>query len=95
MLNQIVLVGRISKISTNNEKTIVRVSIPRSFKNEEGIYENDIIPVQLEGQIAKSTIEYCRQGDIIGIKGRLQNDINRVVVKAEKVTFLSSRKEGE
>ena len=95
MLNQIVLVGRISKISTNNEKTTVRVSIPRSFKNEKGIYENDIIPVQLEGQIAKSTIEYCRQGDIIGIKGRLQDDINRVVVKAEKVTFLSSRKEGE
>ena len=56
MLNQIVLVGRISKISTNNEKTTVRVSIPRSFKNEKGIYENDIIPVQLEGQIAKSTI---------------------------------------
>ena len=47
---------------------------------------------------AKSTTEYCKKGDIIGIKGRIQS---RVIEKenekkylmeivAEKVTFLSS-----
>jgi len=50
--------------------------------------------------VAKSTIEYCKKGDIIGVKGRLQTRVYEkdeqkkylTEVVAEKVTFLSSKK---
>ena len=54
--------------------------------------------------VANSTAEYCHKGDIVGIKGRIQvsnyddEDGNKkymTEVIAEKVTFLTSKKEEE
>ena len=54
--------------------------------------------------IAENTAEYCKKGDIVGVKGRLQsssfekedgNKEFRTQVMAEKVTFLSSRSKDE
>ena len=52
--------------------------------------------------IAETTAEYCKKGDLIGVRGRLQNrplvnaedtKLNSVEVVAERVTFLSSKKQ--
>lgn len=95
MLNQIVLVGRITKeIEVEGEtKAIVTLAVPRSFKNTDGEYETDLIPCVLWNGIATNTKEYCRKGDLVGIKGRVQSDENGIVLVAEKLTFLSSKKE--
>lgn len=95
MLNQIVLVGRIVKFSEENDTTIVSVAVPRSFKSSEGIYETDFIDCILIKGIAENTKEYCKNGDIIGIKGRIQRiDVeDNIQLIAEKVTFLSTGKE--
>ena len=54
--------------------------------------------------VAESTVEYCKKGDLVGIKGRIQTrDVELedethkkyVEVIAEKVTFLSSKKADE
>ena len=53
--------------------------------------------------IAENTATYCKKGDLVGVKGRLQSreyeyeDERRKVVElvAEKVTFLSSKKADE
>lgn len=96
MLNQVVLVGRINKEIENN---ILSLAIPRNYKNESGEYETDFIDIYVSGNIAKSISEYVKKGDIVGIKGRLERmpQINQknLMVVAEKVTFLSTRKEGE
>ena len=109
MLNQIVLVGRLTRnIKINkskNGKKIANISlaIPRSFKNMEGTYDTDFIDRLAFENIAENTASYCSKGDIVGVKGRVQS---RVVEKegkkeylmdivAEKVTFLSSRKKEE
>ena len=109
MLNQIVLVGRLTRnIKINkseNGKKIANISlaIPRSFKNMEGTYDTDFIECVDFENIAENTASYCSKGDIVGVKGRVQS---RVVEKegkkeylmdivAEKVTFLSSRKKEE
>jgi single-stranded DNA-binding protein len=100
MLNQTVLVGRIYNIVDytfmNGGIKLVMV-IPRSIKNEEGMYPNDYITVQLKGSVANNTLEYCKVGDIVGVKGTLQceNEYDAVTVIAEKITFLSSSKGGE
>lgn len=103
MLNQVVLVGRLVEDvelkNTENgaKKANVTLAVPRSYKNHEGEYETDFIRCQLFGKVAENTAEYCKKGDIIGIRGTLQSykyeDKNYFKVVAEKVTFLSSKKE--
>lgn len=97
MLNNVIIVGRLTDTpilerSENNKKicTII-IATPRSFKNDNGEYETDLIPVQLVGNLAETTNEYCMKGDLIGIKGRLARlQYNDMQIIAEKVTFLSS-----
>lgn len=108
MLNQIVLVGRLIKdpevVTTESGKNIshITIAIPRPFKNVEGEYDTDFIDCVLWNTVAESTSEYCRKGDIIGVKGRVQScivedakgkDYNKIEIVAERVTFLSSKKE--
>lgn len=93
MLNQVVLVGRIVEEVQKEERGYkMRLAIPRSFKNAEGEYETDFIEVQMLNNIGESVRDYCKKGDIVGVKGRLQTGLNNLVeVVAEKVTFLSSK----
>lgn len=109
MLNQIVLVGRLTRnIKINkseNGKKIANISlaIPRSFKNMEGTYDTDFIDCIAFENIAENTASYCSKGDIVGVKGRVQSRVVEkegkkeylVDIVAEKVTFLSSRKKEE
>ena len=109
MLNQVVLVGRLVKdpelVETETSKKMSRVTlaIPRSFKNMDGEYETDFVNCILWDAIAKSAVEYCKKGDIVGIKGRIQSSVVEkddekkyyVDVIAERVTFLSSKRPDE
>ena len=98
MLNQIVLVGRITRqlevkeLENGKKVANMTISIPRSFKNAEGVYDTDFIRCTLWAAIAENTAEYVNKDDLIGIRGRLQSENNISVVIAEKVTFLSSKK---
>ena len=109
MLNQVVLVGRLVKdpelveTETNKKMSRVTLAIPRSFKNMDGEYETDFVNCILWDAIAKSAVEYCKKGDIVGIKGRIQSSVVEkdeekkyyVDVIAERVTFLSSKRPDE
>lgn len=98
MLNQLVFVGRISEIIKESDKKIkVEIKVPRSYKNIEGEYSSDIVTIMLYNTIAQNTIEYCNVGDLIGIKGRIERlDKNKPMeILAEKVTFLSNKKENK
>lgn len=103
MLNQTILVGRLTKDpeiivhEKNKKRTVIDLAVQRSFKNSEGLYESDFIRCVLWNGIAEHTCEYCKKGDLVGIKGRLQtrnyekdNEVKYVTeVIAEKVTFLA------
>lgn len=81
MLNQIVLVGRITRelevVELENGKKVatMNIAIPRSFKNASGEYETDFIDIRVFDSIATNVKEYCRKGDIVGVKGRLQSEV--------------------
>ena len=107
MMNQTVLVGRIvqdpkiTELEDGKKVCNVTIAIPRSYKNENGEYDTDFIKCTMWSGIAEKTSEYCKQGDLIAIKGRIQT---RVIEKdnskqtiqeviAEKVTFLAKSKE--
>ena len=110
MLNQVVLVGRLTKevelkeMEGGKKLANITLAIPRSYKNSDGEYESDFIDCVLWQAVAENTAEYCHKGDIVGVKGRLQSSsyekengdkIFKTEVIAEKLTFLSSRKEKE
>lgn len=110
MSNNVILVGRLVanaeiKITESGKKRAdIVLAVNRSFKNEEGIYETDFIDCRLYGIVAEQTSEWCRKGDIIGVRGRLEtyntiNDDNvkqkHMVVVADRITFLCSNKSVE
>ena len=98
MLNQAILVGRLAedpKVITNeNGKKFsnITIGVPRNFKNEDGVYETDFIEITLWNGIAENTAQYCKKGDIVGVKGRLERLGVELRVVADKITFLSSNK---
>lgn len=106
MLNNTVLVGRLVrdlevKETENGFKVAqMTLAVPRSFKNMDGEYDTDFIPCVLWRGVAENAAEYCKKGDLVGIKGHIQtrsyeqNDELKYIteVVAERVTFLSSKK---
>ena len=100
MLNQVVMVGRltsdpeINEVENDRKVATITLAVQRSYKNAEGVYETDFIKCILWNGIAENTAEYCKKGDVVGVKGRLEClSGNELQVVAEKVSFLSSRKE--
>ena len=110
MLNQIILVGRLTRDITVNKSengvkvATISIAVPRSFKNVEGVYDTDFIDCVAFDTIALNTSEYCNKGDIVGVKGRVQSKSvekedgkkeNSLEIICEKITFLSSKPKEE
>lgn len=105
MLNQTVLVGRLTQdlnkelIDNDGKVCQITISVPRSYKNDDGKYDVDFIPIVLTDNIGKNVCEYCKKGDVIGIRGRIESfkekELYNVKVIAERVTFLSNSKDAE
>ena len=109
-MNNVILVGRITgspeliEIEEGKKVTSVLLAVNRNFKNADGLYDTDFVRCVLWNSAATNTAEYCRAGDVIGVKGRLQThnyeDENGKIhyvtdVVAERVTFLSTNKKHE
>lgn len=102
MTNNLTLIGRLvdrpvlEETENGKKATTITLAVPRNFRNDNGEYETDFVPVSFVGQVADSTCEYCEKGDIIGVRGRLARlSGNELQVIAEKVTFLSSKRKEE
>lgn len=110
MLNHVILVGRLTstpevKVLDNGKKrSSVVLAVPRNYKNTSGEYETDFVDCVLWTTVAENTAEYCKVGDMIGVKGRLQSRYlenadgvkkKKTEVVAERITFLSSARSKE
>ena len=103
-MNIVTLVGRVTKIDTmydnDTPKIKVTMAVHRDYKNEDGIYEVDFLPVTATGTIAEKVKEYAKIGDVMSVRGSLQfekhiNEDNGYVsekleIIANKVSFLVS-----
>jgi len=109
-MNHVILVGRLTgtpeivKTESHHSRTIVNLAVPRIFKNQDGLYETDFIRCVLWNGIADRASEYCKKGDIVCIRGRLQvrnfdtesgekKYLTEVI--AETISFVSSVKKEE
>ena len=82
--------GRINNIDLEDDKCTLAMKVTRGYKNENGEYEEDLINIQVFDNLSNTLNEYCKTGDLVGVKGRIQNSN---VLIAEKITFLSNKKE--
>lgn len=107
MHNMVYLIGRLTEDPTlktyedGKEMLTLNLAVQRSFKNEDAIYETDYIRCVLWNVLATHTCEYCRKGDLVGVKGRIQTRsyedeeknikyITEVIV--DRISFLASAK---
>lgn len=110
MHNLVYLIGRlcddpvIKQYEDGKSMLTINLAVQRSYKNENGIYETDFIRCILWNGIAAHTSEYCKKGDLVGVKGRIQTRsyeadnkdkkfITEVIV--DKVSFLASKRDSE
>lgn len=108
-MNQLFLVGRLTKdpeIIQNSgiEQCRVTLAVKRAFKNPNGVFETDFITCTIWNIIAKRVCEYCKKGDLISLKGRIQNNnymdkdekmVYSYEIIAEQVSFMQSSKKDE
>ena len=105
MFNNVVLIGRLTtkpelKTYEDGLKVCnVTLAVMRPFKNQNGEYDTDFIPVSLWYSYAQNTYQYCDKGDTVCVKGRLVqkvqeiNGINyhSVDLVGERIIFLNTR----
>ena len=105
MTNMLCLVGRLNKevelIEKEDKKYYkMELAVSRTYKNIDGIYETDIIPIILWNGIGEKTKEYCHKGDLVAVRGQLRSSTYtdskdekkyKVEVIVEKLIFLSTK----
>ena len=106
MLNTFILEGRLKEISEIKETDRgtkfmkLLVSSERTYRNNEGNYDADLIEVELWRGIAEVCSETCMINDIISIQGRIQSSTLKtnegkefIVYKfiGEKVSFITKK----
>ncbi len=105
MQNQVIIVGRLVRdpelktTESGRKLTNITLAVPRSFKNMQGEYDTDFLECTLWSGVAENTSEYCKVGDMLGVRGRVQsrmiedeegNRSKKTEIIAERVTFLTS-----
>ena len=72
-MNQVVLIGKLDSIIEN----ILYLDVQDVNKLVEVIIQKDMLAQQ-----------QIKIGSIIGIKGKIANDMGQIVIKAQKITYL-------
>ena len=106
MLNQSIIVGRLIKdpelkeTDNGNKVANIILAVNRSYKNSDGDYDTDYIPCVLWKGTAERTVQYCKKGDLVGVKGTLQSRVYDkedgtrqyvIEIVVDKVTFISTK----
>ena len=99
MVGRIVKDPELHETEAGNKMTYITLAVQRSYKNINGEYDTDFISCAVWRGVAENVCEYCKKGDLVGVKGRLQtrtfteeNEMNKQIMEviADKITYLSS-----
>ncbi|WP_019243153.1 MULTISPECIES: single-stranded DNA-binding protein [Bacillus] len=107
MINQVTLVGRLTKdpelryTPDGYAVSNVTLALNRNYKNSSGEYVADFVQCTIWKKAAENTAQYCQKGSVVGITGRIQtrnyNDQNGkkvyiTEVVAEHVKFMGNKR---
>ena len=103
MLNKAIIIGRLTKdpelkhTQSGVAVTNFTVAVDRNFKNAQGEYDTDFIPVVVWRQQAEHCCKYLGKGRLVAVSGRIQvrsydddQGVRRYVTEivADEVQFL-------
>jgi single-strand DNA-binding protein len=92
----------LKQTSSGTSAVEFRIAVKRTYKNAEGKYDSDFFSCVAFNKTAELIGKYVKQGDMIGITGKLQtrNYTNRegkkvykTEIVVEEVEFLQSKKQ--
>lgn len=103
MINAFIVEGKLKKISELKETdrgikhNHIVISVERSYRNSEGLFDEDLIEIELWRGIAELCFENAKIDEYISVQGRIQSEVketpngNYIAYKfiAEKVSFLA------
>ncbi|EAD5687866.1 TPA_asm: single-stranded DNA-binding protein [Listeria innocua] len=110
MINQVTLVGRLTKEPelkwTTEDRAVLNLTIAlnRFGKNKRVDNDADFIQCVIWGKRAEATAEFCSKGQLVGVIGELQSRqyLNKeeqkvyiTEVLVHQIRYLSSRSKGE
>lgn len=92
-MNQVVIIGRLNNIEMVDDLVLMNLIYSRQLdyghENEQPII--DIIPVITS--IKNDYLNNLKQDDLVGVKGKVEIYNDKLVIRGEKLTFLSSNNE--
>ena len=105
MVNSVSVVGRLTqapelRTAGNSSVCSFTVACDRGYKNKDGNYDADFIPVVIWRSGAEFVTKYFTKGSMIGVVGKLQtrkftdkngNNRNIMEVIASEVSFVGSK----
>ena len=86
MVNNVVLAGRY--VSLKKDILTLSITITKSDEKLDTLF----ITIILSNTLLEHVKEYVSRGDVVGVKGYLDNKDKSLICIAEKITFLSSMK---
>ena len=93
MINQVVLVGKIKGIEEGSKyKGNLFVEIERPFKDTYK-REFDVIECSFWESLFNRVVNGCRDGDLIAIRGRIENEDNKYYIAVENVVLLNKSRD--
>jgi single-strand DNA-binding protein len=107
MLNQVVLVGRLTKdlethiLEDGRKVSTIYVAVQRPYKNVDGNYDTDFVKCSVWEGLSTLIEPYCQKGTMIALKGRIQSykkeiqekSYTMIEVVAERISYLKDTKE--
>lgn len=77
-MNNVSFVGRLTKdpelktTDTGRPYALSTLAVNRNFKNGNGEYETDYIPLTIWGKLAETFADYARKGSLISVTGEIR-----------------------
>lgn len=88
-LNKCLILGRYKSITIIDENVSCLVI---DINDEDGYIT---IPVITISDVAKKITNSCEEDSLIGIKGKIDADEHGLIIKAEKISFLSHKERAD
>ena len=88
-LNRCLLLGRYRSTTIIDDKVSCLVIV---INDEDG---DLTIPIITSTDVANKIINTCEEDSLIGIKGKIDADEHGLIIKAEKISFLSHKERAD
>lgn len=108
-MNIVLLIGRLTQdveIKQVGERSVatITLAVRRDFKNSDGQFDTDFIPVTLWEGLAQTCSECCHKGTAVSLKGRLayrkrekedKTSFYQLEIIGEKIALLPTKETNE